>query len=204
MLRLTARIVDRECAHPPRRTGAPPAATPPRRRYERAVDGARGAGFNDRMRLETAFVAVAGLVLLACAPRRIPGTDIRDTPETRAVVQAIDAYRQAAERRDPSAVLALVSPRYFDTAGTPDPADDVDYELLKKRLTADYKQITALRLQLGVRRIDVEGDTAAAYVFYDEHYRIQTKAGEVSKQANDSHRMQLVREGGHWLFVSGL
>ena len=110
----------------------------------------------------------------------------------------------AAEKRDASAVLALVSPKYFDTAGTPDPGDDVDFELLKKRLTADYQQITALRLQLGVRRIDVEGDKAAAYVFYDEHYRIQTKGGEVAKQANDSHRMQLVRENGHWLFVSGL
>ncbi len=156
------------------------------------------------MRLETALLACAGLALLACAPRRIPGTDIRDTPETRAVVEAIDAYRQAAERRDASAVLALVSPHYFDTAGTPDPADDVDFEQLKKRLADDYRQITALRLQLGVRRIDVEGDKAAAYVFYDEHYRIQTKVGEVSKQANDSHRMQLVREGGRWLFASGL
>ena len=156
------------------------------------------------MRLDTAVLVVAGLTVLACAPRRIPGTEIRDTPDTRAVVAAIDAYRQAAEKRDAAAVLALASPNYFDTAGTPDPADDVDYELLKKRLTADYKQINALRLQLGVRRIDVEGDKAFAYVFYDEHYRIQTKGGEVAKQANDSHRMQFVREGGHWLFVSGL
>ena len=156
------------------------------------------------MRLHTAVFAVAGLALLACGPRRIPGTEIRDTPDTRAVVEAIDAYRKGAERRDAPAVLALVSPHYFDTAGTPDPADDVDFELLKKRLTADYRQITALRLQLGVRRIDVEGDKAAAYVFYDEHYRIQTKNGEIAKQANDSHRMQLVKEGGHWVFMSGL
>jgi ketosteroid isomerase-like protein len=156
------------------------------------------------MRLHSAVFAVVGLAVLACGPRRIPGTDIRDTPDTRAVVEAIDAYRQAAERRDASAVLALVSPHYFDTAGTPDPGDDVDFELLKKRIIADYKQITALRLQLGVRRIDVEGDKAAAYVFYDEHYRIQTKNGEVAKQANDSHRMQLVREDGRWVFVSGL
>jgi ketosteroid isomerase-like protein len=154
------------------------------------------------MRLTTAVLAAA--LLLGCGPRRIPGTEIRDTPDTRAVVETIDAYRQAAERRDAPAVLALVSPRYFDAAGTPDPSDDVDREQLAKRLTADYQRITALRLQIGVKRIDIDGDKAAAYVFYDEHYRIQTKAGEVAKQASDQHRMQLVREDGRWLFVSGL
>ena len=187
---------------PPALRASPTRGTPSATRIAgAAVDGARGAGFNEPMRLATVAVALA---LLACAPRLIPGTEIRDNPDTRAVVEAIDAYRKAAERRDPVAVLALVSPHYFDTGGTPDPGDDVDFELLKKRITADYRQITALRLQLGVRRIDVEGDKAAAYVFYDEHYRIQTKVGEVSKQANDSHRMQLAREGGHWLFTSGL
>ncbi len=101
-------------------------------------------------------------------------------------------------------MLALVSPKYFDDAGTPDPGDDVDYAQLKKRLTDDYQKVTAIRLEMGVKKIEVEGDRAAAYVFYDEHYRITTKAGEIAKQASDQHRMQLVRESGAWKFVSGL
>jgi ketosteroid isomerase-like protein len=190
------------CA-PSARRGSPARGTPSATQVSApAVDGARRPGFNGAMRLDT--LAVAGLALLACGPHRIPGTEISDTPDTRAVVAVIDAYRQAAERRDAAAVLALASPSYFDTAGTPDPSDDVDYELLKKRITADYQQITTLRLTLGVRRIDVAGDKATAYVFYEEHYRIQTKGGEVSKEASDSHRMLLVREGGRWFFVSGL
>ena len=189
---------------PSARRASPARGTPSATRLRPAVDGARRPGFNGAMRLDTSALAVAGLALLACGPHRIPGTEISDPPDTRAVVAAIDAYRQAAERRDAAAVLALASPSYFDTAGTPDPVDDVDYEQLKARITADYKQINTLRLTLGVRRIDVTGDKATAYVFYDEHYRIQTKGGEVAKEASDSHRMQLVREGGHWLFVSGL
>jgi ketosteroid isomerase-like protein len=157
-----------------------------------------------RLLLPTLAVPLAVLALSGCAGRRIPGTDIKDNADTRAVVAAIDAYRQAAERRDAGAVLALVSPKYFDDAGTPDPGDDVDYGQLKKRITDDYQRITALRLDMGVKRIDVEGDKASAYVFYDEHYRIATKAGEVAKQASDQHRMLLVREGGAWKFVSGL
>jgi ketosteroid isomerase-like protein len=153
------------------------------------------------MRLLASALAV---LALACAAHRIPGTDIPDTPDTRAVVAAINGYRQAAERRDASAVLALVSPKYFDDAGTADPGDDIDYQQLTKRLAADYQKITALRLDIGIRRIDVQGDRAAAYVFYDEHFRIQTKTGEVGKAASDSQRMQFVREDGQWKFVSGL
>jgi len=65
------------------------------------------------MRLDTAVLVVAGLTVLACAPRRIPGTEIRDTPDTRAVVSAIDAYRQAAEKRDRGKVN-FARPRQID------------------------------------------------------------------------------------------
>jgi len=192
-----------------RAAGEPPAALT---RVRPAPHGALGVDargeecFDDAMRLSGSTLAVplAVLALAACAGRRIPGTDIKDNADTRAVVAAIDAYRQAAERRDAGAVLALVSPKYFDDAGTPDPGDDVDYAQLKKRLTDDYQKVTAIRLEMGVKKIEVEGDRAAAYVFYDEHYRITTKAGEIAKQASDQHRMQLVRESGAWKFVSGL
>ena len=156
------------------------------------------------MRLPLLTLAALAVALSACGAKRIPGTDIRDTPETRAVVAAIDAYRQAAERRDPAAVMTLVSPKYYDDAGTPDPGDDVDFDGLRARLTQDYPKVTALRLDIAVRKIDVDGDRATAYVFYDERYRIQTKGGEVAKQASDQHRMLLVRDGEAWHFVSGL
>jgi ketosteroid isomerase-like protein len=154
--------------------------------------------------LAPTLAALAALLAVGCAPKRIPGTEIRDTPDTRAVVAAIDAYRQAAERRDANAVMALVSTRYFDDAGTPDPRDDLDYDGLRRKLLQDYPKITALRLDIAVRKIDVEGDRAAAYVYYDERYTIATKNGEVPKQASDQNRLLLVREGEAWRFVSGL
>jgi hypothetical protein len=150
------------------------------------------------------LAVVAGLALTSCAPRRIPGTDIRDTADTRAIIAAIDTYRQAAERRDVAAILAIASPKYFDDAGTIDPGDDIDFAKLEKRLTEDYGKVTALRLDIGVKRIEVEDDRARAFVFYDSAYRIETRVGEVPKQASDVHRMQFVRENGAWRFLSGL
>jgi hypothetical protein len=151
-----------------------------------------------------ASLLVAAALLGGCGPKRIPGTDIKDSPETRAVVDVIEQYRLAVERRDPNAVLALVSRRYFDNAGTTDPADDVDYDQLRSRLVEDYSKLVAVNLEIAVKRIDVEGDRASAFVFYDERYRIKMRSGEVAKQASDVHRMQLVLENGAWRFASGI
>lgn len=151
-----------------------------------------------------AFTALLLAIAAGCSARRIPGTEIPDNPDTRAIVGVIDSYRRAAERLDSGAVLALVSQKYFDDAGTPDPADDIDYPQLQKRIAEDYKNVTALRLDIAVKNVTVDGDEAAAYVFYDEYYRIATKAGEVAKKANDTHRMRFLRENGAWRFVSGL
>jgi len=161
-------------------------------------------GFNPAMRLP----AIAGLLLaistVACGAHRIPGTDIPDNADTRAIVAVIDSYRRAAEHRDAEGVLALVSQKYFDDAGTPDPADDIDYEQLKKRISNDFKKLAALRLDIAVKSVNVEGDDATAIVYYDANYRITTREGEVGKKASDTHRMRFHREAGVWRFVSGL
>jgi hypothetical protein len=156
------------------------------------------------MRPYATSALLCALLSLGCSPKRIPGTEIKDTSDTRAIVALIEAYRQAAERRDARAVVTLVSPHYFDEGGTPDPGDDIDYPMLKKRLAEDYARVAALRLDIGVKQIDVKGDHAFAYVFYDERYRVATKAGEIAKRASDDHRMSFVREGGSWRFLAGL
>jgi ketosteroid isomerase-like protein len=148
--------------------------------------------------------ALAALALAACSSHRIPGTDIRDTADTRAIVDVIDRYRQAAERRDAEAVLALVSPTYYDDAGTADPSDDQDYEQLRRSLPQHFRQLTAIRLGIGVRAIDVQGDRATANVFYDGRYRVATPTGEAAKLASDVTQMRFVREGGAWHIAGGL
>ena len=157
------------------------------------------------MSLRSTLLTVAvALTLASCGTKRIPGTEIRDTPDARAIVSVIDQYRSAAQRRDAETVLALVSPRYFDNSGTADPGDDQDYQQLERRLAEDYAKLAAVRLDMGVRAIDVKGDAATADVFFDGHWRIATPTGEVAKQANDVHRMTFLREQGMWKIASGL
>ncbi len=149
------------------------------------------------------LLVTLALALAACA-KNIPNTEIRDTPDTRAILEVIEKYRAGIERRDAGAVLALVSKAYFDDAGTPDPADDMDYSQLQKALTTDYSKLPAVRMEIGVKKIDVDGDKAAAYLFYDSHFRVATPRGEVPKQTSDQSRMTFRREAGAWRITSGL
>ena len=66
------------------------------------------------------FVVLAALSLSACA-RNIPNTEILDTPDNRSVIALVDAYRKAFDTRNTDAVMALVSPAYYDDSGTVDP-----------------------------------------------------------------------------------
>jgi ketosteroid isomerase-like protein len=143
-------------------------------------------------------------VAFACAPRLLPGTDIQDTKETRAIASQVEAYRQAVEKLDPAGVMALTAPDYFDNSGTIAAADDVNRAGLEKRLQ-DLKQVEDLRFQLTLRRVDVQGDKATAEVFFDEYYRVKTPSGNVVPRHDaDVHRLALRKVDGQWLFVSGL
>lgn len=151
------------------------------------------------------LLVLAPLLLAgACAPRLIPGTQVRDSADNRAVYQVVQTYREAMERRDAAAVLALAAPDYFDTSGTPGPEDDVDRAMLEQRLPHDLAQVDAVKLELTVRKVEVKDDRADVEVFYDGWYRVKTASGAVPRRDSDVHRMRLREADGRWLFTSGL
>jgi hypothetical protein len=152
----------------------------------------------------TRHLLLVAVAAVACAPSLIPGTQVEDTRENRAVYQVIQTYREAMDRRDAAAVLALVAPEYFDTGGTPAPEDDVNRALLEERLPQDLAHVDAVKLDLGVRKIDVKGDRAEVEIFYDGWYRVKTPTGTVPRRDSDVHRMRLRKAEGRWLFTSGL
>jgi hypothetical protein len=155
------------------------------------------------MNARTALLAVAALAA-ACSPPRIPGTEIRSTPDTRAVYDVVQAYRAALEARDAGAVLALVAPNYYDTNGTPDPSDDLDRAGLEASLVKDLPRAEGLKVDFTVRKIEVDGDEAQVEIFYEQFYRVKTNTVVVPRRDADLQRMKLHRFQGAWKFVSGL
>jgi ketosteroid isomerase-like protein len=150
------------------------------------------------------LLVLAALAAAACAPKRIPGTDIEDTRENRAVYSVLEDYVQAMNQRDPAAVLTQVSDDYFDDAGTPEPADDLDRGRLEKALAEDLARVEASKLAVSLRKIEVAGDTAFAEIFYDSYYRVQTPGGPVPRRDSDVHRVRLKKVEGAWKITGGL
>jgi ketosteroid isomerase-like protein len=143
-------------------------------------------------------------LLAACTPSLIAGTQVPDTKANREVYGVIRAYAEAMQRRDAKAVLELVAPDYFDTAGTPDPGDDIDRAQLEKALPADLAKVDSMRFELGVKRIEVKEAEASAEVFYDTYYRVTTPVGPIPRRESDLHLMRFRRVAGAWKIASGL
>lgn len=150
-------------------------------------------------------LTIALLLLLssACAARRIPGTDFEDTSDTRAILQVMEAYRTALEARDAAGIIKLVSESFTDDAGTLSPADDLDYASLREKLPERLAKLEDVEVQISVRKLTVERDTASVIYYYNTRFRIP---GLTTKPLNegDLKQMWLKRVGGDWKIVSGL
>jgi hypothetical protein len=168
------------------------------------VDARGAAGQSPRMTVRTALLALVTLVAAACAPRLIPGTEIQSTRDTRAIYAVVMQYREALEKRDVPAILALVAPTYYDTAGTPDPGDDLDRARLEASLNQDLAKADSMKVEFTMRRIDVNGDEAQAEIFFDTFYRVKAPTAVVPRRDSDVQRLKLKRLDGQWKFVSGL
>jgi hypothetical protein len=158
------------------------------------------------MRKATLSLAVLALALSACSPKKIPGTDLDDTSDTRAVIEVLQKYRLAVEGKNPQAVQQLVDPSFRDDGGSSAPDDDLDYASLPARLGARLAKVSDLKLDVTVRRIEFDGDEKVARVTYS--YQLSFKMPEYSSRTqseNDIKQMLLKRTGdSEWKITSGI
>ncbi|MFO0725864.1 MAG: nuclear transport factor 2 family protein [Myxococcota bacterium] len=140
----------------------------------------------------------------ACAHSKIPGTEIDDTDENHEVLNVINAYTRAVESRDADAILAMVSPRYFEDNGNTDTRDDYDYKGLADTLKADFEHTSTIQLEVRVDDIKVKENTAEAYILYNVRGHADLPAGALWKTMTDRARMRFERQGNKWLILSGI
>lgn len=149
--------------------------------------------------------AALALGVGACAHAKIPETSIDDTPENRAVLQLVEDYQTAVEALDADAVLALVSPSFYEDNGNTDSTDDYDYDGLKVDLRASFERTRAIQLVLRVDEIEVEEDTAYAELRYEYRAQNDYPSGLKWDTGSDRTRLQLVRTpDGPWRILSGI
>ncbi len=151
-----------------------------------------------------ALSALALAAVFSCAHARIEGTQVRDTPDNRAVYEVVRAALAALTARDSDALLALVSTRYFEDNGTPQVEDDYGYEQLKELLPDSLAAAEELFVDVEIQDIVVEGPIAYAYLRYASRVRLVLPAGSSWDSHRDLNRIELAREGDVWKITRGL
>jgi hypothetical protein len=126
--------------------------------------------------IRRAFAAALVCVSLAAAAggctKNIPNTTVKDTPENRAVITFMENYRNAVESRDIGALLAMAHPQYLDDNGTPSGDDDLDYQLLQKKLSRWRERVTDVRYEIKYRTITREMDRVLVAYRFSASFRI--------------------------------
>lgn len=158
--------------------------------------------------MSTRGLAWLGIVMLAaggCAARRIPGTDIEDNADTRAILNLLEKYRVAVEQKDTNTLLGLVSTSFKDNAGTATPDDDLDYQNLQKKLPQRFAKVDDVRLDVNIRKIDLNKDngTASVIYYYNMSFRMPALSTKLLTES-EIKQMLLRREQGQWKIMSGV
>jgi ketosteroid isomerase-like protein len=148
---------------------------------------------------------VVPLLLLAsaCTPRRIPGTDIADTGDSRAILAIIERYRAALEAEDPKAIQGLVAEDFREDGGTESPDDDLTYANIVERMGALFQRVEKPKVDISVRRVEVDKDVATAIYYWNASWRLPSLT---TRPQSDSELEQMVfkRVNGEWKIISGI
>jgi hypothetical protein len=150
------------------------------------------------------FLVVA-LAVIGCAHSKIKGTSIPDTEENREIYILVGQVQRAMVDRNSDALLALISPNYFEDNGTARREDDYGFaELSSKILPESMKAAKEIHLDVEVHEIIVDGERAHADLRYDSRARLEMPAGTIWDSHREFDRIIFAKEDGAWRIVSGL
>jgi hypothetical protein len=153
--------------------------------------------------MRTAAILAAACAA-ACSHATLPGTNIPDNDQTRAVLDVFGRYREAIQARDSAALLALAAPSYYDAGDPSHSIGPTDRASLETKLQTDFKKVNGLKLETTIRDIQVKGDEANLDYFEILRYAVATPTGERWKSESDDSRMKFVKIAGEWKISSGL
>ena len=132
------------------------------------------------------------MTVFGCKPDLLPGTNIEDTSENRAVIEFVEEYRKAVESRSAEAVLDLVADDYFEDRGTATDDDDYGIEKLRTDLETHFQVADVVQLRLEVQHVRYEPENELIHVYYRYLQRAHLELPAGAKWVTDSDTNRLV------------
>jgi hypothetical protein len=156
-------------------------------------------------RLGSTILGALVLWTTGCATvNLIPGTKVADSRVNREILDVCERYRHAMEDRDPTTLLALAHPHYYEDSGTPTGGDDYGYEGLKQVLAQRMSQLRTLRYNIEYRKVTVTGHHAAVEIRYDASFQLATEMGDRWERKQNDKQLELENDGRRWLIIAGM
>ncbi|MFM2153475.1 MAG: hypothetical protein RL199_1910 [Pseudomonadota bacterium] len=137
------------------------------------------------------------LMVAACSPRLIPGTPLEDNADNRAILDVLRQYKNAFEARDAASIATVASPRYLDAR------DSISRDTLDTHLAERFEHVKDARLDIQVRRIEVERRQATVEYFYATAFLIDAAGADWVRESDDK-RMTLEHTNDGWKVLNGL
>ncbi len=166
-------------------------------------------------RYTVSFFLLATLAA-ACGSQQhyITGTHVIDNEVNREIIQVVEKYRLAVERKDADALMLMASKQYWEDGGTVSGKDDYGYQKLHEVLTGRFQKASDIRYSLRymnvVRRCphDAQGNKGCrAYVdvLIDASFTVVDARGQqVRRDKRDQNQLVLEWDGETWKFLSGM
>jgi len=157
-------------------------------------------------KLVPTLVACGAALLAGCATKNIPNTHVEDTSANREVVDFVEEYRTALEKRDVQKLQRMASKDYFDDMGTPGGDDDVDYGALTNALGRLREEVQDARYQISYRGVTYASqDRVLVDVLYTGWFKVESAEGDAQwRRRLEPHRLVLGREADGYKILSGM
>lgn len=150
-----------------------------------------------------ALLFIPLLLTVACGGKRIPGTELQDTDDTRAILAVMERYRSALEAKDAKAIQALVSESFREDGGTENPEDDLTHANLPEHLANLFQALDNPKVELSVRRVTVQDEVATAIYYWNATWKLPSLTTR-GQNASELEQMVLQKIDGQWKIVSGI
>lgn len=152
------------------------------------------------------LIALVAFSLTACTAKKIPGTDIDDTGETRLILDVMTKYRTAVEARNSEEIIKLVDTTFRDDGGSSLPDDDLDYASLPVKLPARLLKLDDVRLDITVRKVEFDEHEDNAKVTYTYSMSFRTPQYSSKTQTETDIKQMFFHRAGEktWKIISGI
>ena len=170
-------------------------------------------------KLTMLLIVFSMFMTVACSPKMIKGTNIEETPDSKEILTVFGYYLKGFKEQNPEIFLEYVSKDYYDTNGTDEAEDDIDYDKLVEILNSDaYRSLEKVSITSIIKDLffNEAEDKAELIYFYEVRFKMKSSIppteenafmqpdGMTNQKVSENNKMKFVKEDGKWKIVSGL